>query len=58
MTLCKVGHECSKGQPRTCKAIPEVGSDKTRNEGNGNEEMEMKKWRNGEMGEIKVRPGE
>ena len=25
------------------------GSDKTRNEGNGNEEMGMRKWRNGEM---------
>ena len=24
-----------------------MGSDKTRNEGNGNEEMEMEKWRNG-----------
>ena len=39
------------------------GSDKTRNKGNGNEEMEMgnrneememKKWGNGEMEEIKV----
>ena len=32
------------------------GSYKTRNEGNGNEEMEMEKWRNGEMG--KWRNGE
>ena len=33
------------------------GSDKTRNEGNGNEEMEMGN-RNEEKGKIKVRPGE